>query len=276
MIFDLRTRTKRAGFLFTGIFFVLFLYVVRLFQLTVFQYDDWLDRSERNHQSKRVIEKKRGKILDRKKAELALSVEVYSLYLYTREVKSISNTVNMLSSVIPMTREEILLKINNRKGYLMLAKDLDRHAASRILSLGLPGIVLEEGFKRINPQNSLGSNLIGFCGKDGRGLEGLELLFDRTLRGYPGFAVQEDVSLGEAGPPRLRVLQPPTGGSDLSLTIDSFIQHILETELAKLVEQYKPIDATAIVIDPYTGEILGMACLPNYDLNTFFSSPAET
>lgn len=69
----------------------------------------------------------------------------------------------------------------------------------------------------------------------------------------------------------MRVVTPPMGGSNLHLTIDAYIQHTLESELQNLVEKYKPIDGSAIVMDPHNGEVLGMACYPSYDLNEFGS-----
>ena len=271
----LRPRTVRAGALFVSFALLLLVYSLRLFQLQVGQHEQWRRRSENNHQSKRVLEMKRGTIYDRHGAELAISVENYTVFLYTREIKSVPETANLLSTVLPMTREEILEKIGTRKGYFAIIKNLERKPATRLMEMKLPGVHLEETFKRVYPQNRLCSNLIGFCGTDGHGLEGLELSFDKSMRGYPGLAVQEDVMM-DGAPRRLRVVQPPAGGSNLYLTIDSFVQHLLEGELAKLVKQYRPIDATAIVMDPYTGEILGMACLPNYDLNDFSGSPPDS
>ncbi len=271
----LRSKTMRAGSLFFGIILGLMLFIARLVQLQVIQHDEWVGRSEKNHQNKRVLEMKRGAIYDRNGQELAISVETYTVNVYTREVKAPGELANTLSTVLPMNRQEILEKIGNRKGYIPIYKNLERSQANKLMTMNLPGVILEENYRRVYPQNNLASNLIGFCGADGHGLEGIELVFDRTMRGYPGLAVEGDVSFGDEGGERFRVVTPPTGGSNLTLSIDSFIQHILESELAKLMEKYKPIDAMAIVMDPYTGDLLGMACLPNYDLNNFAQSLPE-
>jgi len=274
-------------------------FIFRLFQLQVVHYEEWVRQSEQNHLTKRTVEMKRGAITDRNGIELALSVETYSVFLYTKEIKSITEIANLrkkgyvrfgkrgkeiksiteianlLSTILPLTREEILEKVANRKGYIPIYKNLARGQAMKIKDLNISGVILEENYRREYPQNNLASNLLGFSGTDGHGLEGLELSFDKTVRGYPGITVQEDVSFGEENTSITRIIQPPTGGGNLVLTIDSFIQHILEMELAKIMEEYKPIDAMAIVMDPFTGEILGMACVPNYDLNSFASSPPE-
>ncbi len=265
----MQPRTMRAlallalSALMTGVF------IMRLVQLQVFQYNQWAQRSTKNHVSKRVLDMKRGNIYDRRGDELAISVDTYTVFLYTREVKSLSEAANALATVLPMSREEIIAKVGDRSGYIQIYKELEPNLAMKLQKLNIPGVNLESHYRRYYPQKSLASNLIGFTGAEQQGLEGLEKLFDKTLRGYPGLAVQEDISLSESGPARMRIITPPMGGSNINLTIDSFIQHVIESELAKLVEQYDPIDATAIVMDPHTGEILGMGCLPNYDLNNF-------
>ncbi|MBF0545255.1 MAG: PASTA domain-containing protein [Candidatus Riflebacteria bacterium] len=222
------------------------------------------------------MEVKRGAILDRNGNELAISVETYTLYVYTPETKSLEETANLLTPFLPLSKEQILEKIQKRRGYIPVQKNIEQPVAVKISALKIPGIILEENFRRVYPQNKLASNLIGFAGGDGTGLEGLELKFDKTLRGYPGIAVQGGVSYGEEGANGLKIIKNPAGGSNLILSIDSMIQHILETELAKMVEKYQPIDATAIVMDPYTGEVLGMACLPNYDPNKYADSAPDT
>ncbi len=251
------------------------IFILRLVQLQVFQYNQWALRSTRNHVSKRVLDMKRGNIYDRRGDELAISVDTYTVFLYSREVKSLAEAANLMATVLPMTREEIIAKVGDRSGYIQIYKELEPNLAMKLQKLNIPGVNLESHYRRYYPQKALASNLIGFTGAEQQGLEGLERLFDKTLRGYPGLAVQEDISLSESGPARMRIITPPMGGSNINLTIDSFIQHVLESELTKLVEKYEPIDATAIVMDPYSGEILGMACLPNYDLNNFGEAKPE-
>jgi cell division protein FtsI/penicillin-binding protein 2 len=270
-----QSRTKRAFVLLGLSATLLIVFAFRLVHLQILQYDVWSQRSTRNHVSKRVLDMKRGNIYDRSGVELAISVDTYSVFLYTRELKSLPDAATAISSVLPMTREEVISKAGDRSGYIPIYKDLEPNLAMKLQKLNIPGVILENHYRRYYPQKSLAANLVGFTGTDKKGLEGLEKLFDKTLRGYPGLAVQEDISLSESDPARMRVIQPPMGGSNLNLTIDSFIQHILETELAALMKEYDPIDASAIVMDPHSGEILGMACLPNYDLNQFAGVKAE-
>ncbi|MBP5470842.1 MAG: PASTA domain-containing protein [Candidatus Riflebacteria bacterium] len=253
---------------------VIIVFVIRLGYLQIFQHDRWSELSKKNHISKRVLDVKRGVISDRNGMELAISVETYHIYLYTPEVKDLNAVAVTLSSVLPISRDEILKKCQKAK-YVLLCKNIELNLANKIRQMNIPGINLESHYQRYYPQKTLAANVLGFCGADQEGLEGLEKLYDKTLKGYPGVAIQEDISLSKSnGAATLKTITPPMGGSNITLTIDTFIQHILENELKELAEKYDPLDTTAIVADPYTGEILGMACYPTYDLNNFGKSKA--
>ncbi|MFZ5950481.1 MAG: peptidoglycan D,D-transpeptidase FtsI family protein, partial [Candidatus Rifleibacteriota bacterium] len=254
---------------------IFLVFVLRLIQLQVFQYNQWALRSKHNHATKRVLEMKRGSILDRNGVELAISVDTYTVSIFARELKSVGEAATSLASVLPVSRDEIIARIGDRTGYYPIYKNLEPNLAVKLEKLAIPGVVLESNYHRYYPQKTLASNLIGFTGQDQHGLEGIEFLYDQTLRGYPGLAVQEGISISNSGPARMRIVTPPMGGSNINLTIDSFIQHTLERELEDLVKKYDPIDAVAVAMDPHSGEILGMACLPSYDLNNFGASRAE-
>lgn len=254
---------------------IFFIFALRLFQIQVLQHDEWLNRFSTNHFTKRILDVKRGNIFDRNGVELAISVDTFSLYLFTREVTSINDTVNALATVIPMTRNEIIEKIDNRTGYLPICSNISPTQASTLRQLNIAGVNLESNFKRFYPQNHLAAHITGFTSTDRRGLEGIELLFENTLRGYSGLAVKDDITLTENAVSKMRIIRPPMGGSNLYLTIDSFIQHTVESELAKIKETYDPLDASIIAMDPHTGEILAMGSIPTYNLNEFSKSQPD-
>jgi cell division protein FtsI/penicillin-binding protein 2 len=271
----LRKRTMRAIYtlILSGVLILIFM--LRLVHLQVVQHNVWKSRSNRNHISKRVLEMKRGNIYDRRNLELAISVDTYSIFVYLPEVKVPEEVANSLATVLPLNRDEILAKLRGRQDYVLIFKELEHRLATKLKSLNIPGVKFESHYHRYYPQKSLAANLLGFTGTEQQGLEGIELKFDKTLCGYPGLAIQEDISVSDSEPSKLRVVTPPMGGSNLHLTIDAFVQHTLEMELQSLAEEYTPIDATAIAMDPYTGEILGMACYPSYDLNDYSTSKPE-
>lgn len=269
----LNPRIYRIFFLMIMAIIVIGIFIIRLCFLQVYQYDRWSELSTKNHVSKRVLDVKRGAITDRNGMEMAISVETYHVYLYTREVKDINETAGTLASILPLTRDEIIKKCSSKGKYVQLCKNIELNLANKLRQMNVPGINLECHFQRYYPQNTLAANLLGFCGVEQEGLEGMEKLYDKTLKGYPGMAIQEDISLsGSNSGNKMRSITPPMGGSNITLTIDAFIQHVLENELLVLAKKYDPLDITAIAADPFTGEILGMACYPTYDLNNFSKS----
>ena len=272
---EINSRTHRAMFLLCAAGFMIFVFFARLVQLQIFQYNLWQQRSNKNHISKRVIDMKRGNIYDCRKTELAISVDTSSLFIYTPEVKSPQEVANNLSSVLPVSRDEILSKITKKQDYVLICKELEPKVVSNIKQLAIPGVKFEKHYHRYYPQKSLAANLIGFTGTDQHGLEGLEKKYETTLCGYPGIGIQEDISISDSEPSQMRVITPPMGGSNIWLTIDSRIQHTLESELQNLADQYKPIDAFSIIMNPYNGDILGMACYPTYNLNEFGSAKQD-
>ncbi|NLM17662.1 MAG: hypothetical protein GX221_08090 [Candidatus Riflebacteria bacterium] len=271
----IRTRTWRSIILLLIGFGALGIFLLRLIHLQVFQHEQWSRRSVDNHVKKRDVNLKRGNILDRNGNELAISIDTYDIYVYKPEVKSEKNLADKLSSILPMTSDEIQKKLQSSSRYVSIGKSIDFASSDKIKKLRIPGVVLEENYVRFYPQNSLASNIIGFIGKDKTALEGLELYFDKTLKGYPGLEIREDISFSDSADTKVRQVVPPMGGSNITLTIDSYIQHLVESELKYMAERFRPIDATAVVMQPYTGEILAMATYPTYDLNNFSKSKPE-
>jgi cell division protein FtsI (penicillin-binding protein 3) len=128
---------------------------------------------------------------------------------------------------------------------------------------------------RIHPRGSVGAQVLGCCSVDGRGLEGIELFFEDHLRGKPGCRVYgRDGRGGHFTTPGARRL-PPEHGATVVLTIDSVAQSVVERELERCVLQSKARAASALLLDPATGDILAMASYPSYDPQTFAESSAD-
>lgn len=130
--------------------------------------------------------------------------------------------------------------------------------------------------KRIFPQGQLAAQLLGQVGRDGQGLMGLEYLFDEKLRGVDGWAYRTVDNKRNFLPGMERVGNPPTPGWDLVLTLDRDMQEIVETALAEGVEKLQADGGAALVMDPYTGEILSMASYPTYDPNQVSTGRARS
>lgn len=138
--------------------------------------------------------------------------------------------------------------------------------SGRPLSLSMDG-------RRSYPLGTVGAQLLGFVGEDGRGLEGLEQLFDDRLKGQSGWEIRQKDATGRTHATLEYASSPARSGNDLFLTIDADIQSIADQELAKGVQSARAISGTVVILDPLTGEVLALASHPAFDPNRFKSYP---
>lgn len=193
-----------------------------------------------------------------------------------------------LAGILDMDAAEILLKLNYRITsdgkpvyYVRIKRFLSPEEADKIEQLGVPGLTLRDEPRRVYvSQAKILGNIIGLVGYDddniqNKGLEGLELYYDSLLHGEPG---RTDMPVDALGNP-LNIEGykevPAKKGGNLLLTINPKIQQIAEEELRAAYAQWKPTSATAIVMDPYTGDILAMVNFPNFDPNNPSASPQD-
>src|SRR5581483_4081528 len=163
--------------------------------------------------------------------------------------------------------------IDRSKGFVYVAREADPVKAAALKARHLAGLGFYPEERRFYPLGPVGSQVVGYAGIDDRGLAGMELSREGTLRGHPG---RETVIKDPFG----RVLDvlnsaPERDGHDVYLTIDHTIQAEAEDALRTAVLQWHAKRATATVIDPHTGAVLAMATAPGYDANSFGSVPAQ-
>ncbi|MDR1617290.1 MAG: stage V sporulation protein D [Syntrophomonadaceae bacterium] len=223
------------------------------------------------------VEAKRGIIYDRNGRELALSVSVDSVYANPSEIKAgdPENTAKQLAPVLEMGENVILQKITQNSGFVWLKRQIGTDESQKIKDLNIKGIGLTEESRREYPKGSLASHILGIAGMDNVGLEGIDFYYNDLVGGEPGRIIIEKDAKNRDIPEAVHDYIAPLEGSDLVLTIDETIQFIAERELDKMMEERKPKKATAIVMDPVTGEILALASRPNFDPLTFTDFPDE-
>jgi cell division protein FtsI (penicillin-binding protein 3) len=210
----------------------------------------------------------RGRILDRNGAELAASAEVDSVYCNPRLFgERAGESARKLASVLHLERKELERRLQSRRYFTWIKRRVAPEEAAAVRELGLPGVQVTREARRYYPNRGLAGTVLGWAGIDGVGQEGLELQYERDLRGarstVPGLrdALGRAVltsGLGEATPQR---------GHDLLTTIDRYIQFRLEHALEKAVLGTHAKAGVAVALDPRNGEILAMASLPSLDPN---------
>lgn len=264
---------KRRGsaslFLVSTLLTVGFLLVsARLVVLQAFQHAEWSKRAEREHEKNVSIEAERGAIYDRNGTVLAMNVEIPSVYAVPGEIRNPAAVSRQLGPLLNIDPKSLAKKLGEERSFVWLARKIEPAKAEEIRRLRLDGIGFVMESQRFYPKRALFGHLLGFAGLDNRGLEGIELKYDTTLRGEKGWLVLERDAHGKSIFPKDLNYIAPSRGKDLHLTVDEVIQHISERELDRVVDRTQAKGGAIIVMDPWSGEILAMAVRPRFNPNT--------
>lgn len=269
----MRVREKnwiRFRMYLVAVFFLVGLGIIlaRAYQLQVLQRDELTAMARVGYRDTVKLPPKRGTIYDREGHELAVSIEVDSVYAHPEQVKNKAETARQLSEILSIKRGPILRDLKNKRHFVWIARKISPDKASRIKALKLAGIGFTKESRRYYPGREIGAHLIGFSGEDNQGLEGLEREYDRILKGPERTLVQMRDALGRP----FFVSREATHGDEmhnLILTIDKDIQYRAQQALKAAVEKTEAKSGQCIVIDPETGELLAMAVYPLFNPNTF-------
>ena len=205
----------------------------------------------------------RGSILDRRGKELAVSEDAATIFATPYQVENPEKTAKKLADAMHENPEKILEVLGSDAGFEYIARKVDLVTADKIEKLELPGIGIIPDSRRVYPQGEIGARLIGAVGTDGAGLFGIEASQDATLHGSDGqLAVTRDALGDEIS--RDTITQATTGGN-VQLTIDGKIQAETESVMSELGDTYQPAGATAIVMNPQSGDVLAMSSWPPVD-----------
>lgn len=216
------------------------------------------------------LEARRGTIYDSNQKPEAVNIATDSVYAAPNEMKDKDKeaAIRQLSPILNISESNLQNKIYRKKSFVWIQRKISAQQAQQIRQLKIKGIDFIKESKRCYPNAYLASQVIGFAGLDNQGLEGLELYYDKYLKGKNGFAL----FLRDARQKKLDLKDKtlaPRDGYDLELTIDEVIQYIAERELDNSFRVNKAKGASIIVMEPHTGEILAMASRPTYDLNEY-------
>jgi cell division protein FtsI (penicillin-binding protein 3) len=219
---------------------------------------------------------RRGSIFDRAGRPLAISVEVQTIYADPALVTQPVRTARALAPILDQRVAVLEMKLRGtRMGsrFEYLVRQADPEVWQAVEALELPGIFARDEPKRLYPNGSLGSHLLGFTNLDGEGAAGLELYYDDMLRGSPGrMALEQDPS-GRPLPQAGFLYDQAESGRALYLTIDKELQYFTELTLARAARAYRAHAATAVVMQPATGEVLAIANVPGFDPNAYSEAP---
>ncbi len=242
----------------------------RLYQLQVARYDHYAAKAERQQQRVVVLDPPRGTIYDAQGRELAVSVQVDSAYAVPPQIEDPADVARQIARIVPeLDARKLARQLAQDREFVWIARKLDPPVAAALRALELPGLYFLPESKRYYPMRELAAQVLGYVGTDNHGLAGLELLYDERVAGKPGErTVLRDARRGTVISPDLSFAEPEPG-EDLHLTLDAAIQHIVERELARAVEERGATRGSAVFLDPATGAVLAMASYPAFDPNRF-------
>ena len=249
----------------------------------------WLKEKEYSQStSSTLISAKRGTIYDSTGKALAVSVEVDTVSVNPELIKAKGkdgksdeeateelkrNMANAFAEIFELNSEDVYKKLTSANSVETIASKVETDKVDKLKTWleendVNSGVNIDEDVKRYYPYDNLASNLIGFCGSNNQGLDGIELSYDDVLRGTSGKLTTAIDVTRDAIPDKNEEYIAPENGSNIYLTIDSNIQTIVEKYLKQAVEENECKDGgNAIIMDPSNGDILAMATYPDYNLN---------
>ena len=257
-------------------FLVLFIALVsRAFQLQILSGKELKALAQKQHTQTLSLQPERGIIFDRNGEKMAATIMADSVCADPSKIENPKEVASSLAAILHTDRGEIQKKLSGTKSFCWLARRIAPDQANRVQDLGFEGIFIVKEPKRFYPCGELAGHLIGFVGLDASGLEGLELRYDRYLKGTPEKLLWTRDAKGKRLYPR--VDKQETGKQEthnLVLTIDNRIQHLVESHLKVAVKSKGAKGGFAIVKDPRTGEILALANEAGFDPNNFSTGAA--
>jgi stage V sporulation protein D (sporulation-specific penicillin-binding protein) len=222
---------------------------------------------------------RRGSILDRDGNVMVRSLPSESVYAVPHDLADPDKTIARLQPIVGKIDKATAALMHDRHlQFVWIARKIPHDEADKVQALDLPGISLieEDTGRRVDLAGQSASTILGFVGIDENGLAGLEYTFDDLLKGTSGRVTIEADEFGRPIPfGHEKIVRPAKPGLSLELTLDSYLQYVTEAALDKQVKTYHARSGTAIVMDPYTGEVLAMANTPHFDPNKYWKYPSD-
>lgn len=278
---DRATVNRRVVIGASCITLLLLILLARVSYIMIFKNSEYSKMAVEQWTSDVKIAAKRGKILDSKGEELAVSGNVYRVDLDLKTIARYnknhgttnSDLAKPLAEALEMEEELVLKKLNYRlpsgapAQSSILARRVEKEKSDKVKELNIDGVMVSADTKRYYPNNEFLCHVLGNTNSDGKGLTGIELVYDSVLAGTPGVRITEIAKEGDTAPDIISNFKPPVDGKDVILTIDSTIQGFLEKAANKALEENKADNVSIIATNPMTGEILGMVNTPGFNPN---------
>ncbi len=249
---------------------------VRLVYLMIFEADYYAEKATQLHERERSIKAARGRILDRTGEVLADNRTVCTISVIHNQIQDPEAVIEMLCRELGLSEEYVRARVEKYSSMERVKSNVDKSVGDRIREYEIPGVKVDEDYKRYYPYGELASKVLGFTGGDNQGIIGLEVIYEKYLQGEPGKILTmtdaRGIEVEAAGERRIE----PISGSDLYISLDRNIQ-TYATQLAYQAMETKQAQGVSIlVMNPQNGEIYAMVNVPEFDLNDPYALPEGT
>lgn len=251
--------------------FILVLYLIgRLVYLMVFDAEYYQQKAEDLHERERDIKAARGEIIDRNGTVLATNRTVCTISVIHSQIENPEKVIEKLSEFLEMDADQVRKKVEKISSIERIRSNVDKRTGDKIRNLGLAGVKVDEDFKRYYPYNELASKVLGFTGGDNQGIVGLEVKYEKYLKGINGKILTttdaRGIELDGVAEDRLE----PEAGNTLRISLDYTMQKYA-LQMAEKVRTEKQAGKVGIILmNPQNGEIYAMVNVPEFDLNQPF------
>ena len=251
--------------------FILILYLIgRLVYLMVFDAEYYQQKAEDLHERERDIKAARGEIIDRNGTVLATNRTVCTISVIHSQIENPEKVIEKLSEFLEIDADQVRKKVEKISSIERIRSNVDKRTGDKIRNLDLAGVKVDEDFKRYYPYNELASKVLGFTGGDNQGIVGLEVKYEKYLKGINGKILTttdaRGIELDGVAEDRLE----PEAGNTLRISLDYTMQKYA-LQMAEKVRMEKQADKVGIILmNPQNGEIYAMVNVPEFDLNQPF------
>ncbi len=271
-----RTYQRRNMFL---VFFVFFLMLVSMFvrlaYLMSFRADHFGVRAKELHERERRIKAQRGKILDRNGTLLAGNRSVSTISVIHSQIKEPEKVISLLSKELNIDEEIIRKKVEKVSSREKIKSNVDKETSDRIRNCKLAGVTVDEDYKREYPYDSLASKVLGFTGSDNQGIIGLEVTYDKYLKGMDGSILTMTTANGTEIENGAESRIEPVAGWELTTSLDLQIMEYANQVAYTLLEKKQAKSVEIIIMNPNNGEIYAMVNAPEFNLNSPYELTEE-
>jgi cell division protein FtsI (penicillin-binding protein 3) len=251
-----------------GLIFMISLLVLVVGKLAVLQGVDgaaYANAAEQDRLRTYPIAALRGAVLDRDGNPFAYTVDASRVVADPEVVRDPERTALALTTLLDVPVPELTERLSKDSRYVVLATQVSPETTDAVDALELPGILFEDDPVRLYPAGAVGGQVVGFVGREGKGLAGIERSFEEELAGRPG---QRRVEVGSGGhpiPSGIDESTPATDGDSVTLTLDQDLQYVTEQRLGQACADGATTRASAVVLDVRTGQVVAMGSCPGYD-----------